>query len=294
MARLPRRPPAGVRTGIRGRSNHGRARPLVPDSSKFAPLGAPKRVWAVGSVHGDVDRLSAVHDRIAPHFTAGDRLVYLGNFIGRGPAILATVDELLAFRREALALPGMMVTDVVYLRGAQEEMWQKLLQLQFATDPRMVLEWMLQQGVGATLEAYGMDPEEARRAAGSGTVGLTRWTQTLRARIQARPGHYEFMGSIRRAAYTDDHGLLFVHSGFDPSRPLETQRDSFWWSSNSFTTLEGPYSSYKRVVRGFEKNHPGVLVEDYTATLDAGCGFGGSLVAACFLPDGQVVDALEA
>ncbi|MGM0560013.1 MAG: hypothetical protein ACQETX_02960 [Pseudomonadota bacterium] len=260
----------------------------------FGELVEARRVWAVASIHGEADRLVDLHERLWPRAEAGDRLVYLGNIIGRGSASGETLDELLGFRTAFMTLEPATDEQVVFLRGSQEEMWQKLLQLQFATDPRMVLEWMLQQGVGATLEAYGMDPDEARRAAGSGTVGLTRWTQTLRARMQARPGHYEFMGSIRRAAYTGDHGLLFVHSGFDPSRPLETQRDSFWWSSNGFTTLESPYSSYKRVVRGFEKSHPGVLVEDYTATLDAGCGFGGSLVAACFLPDGQVVDALEA
>ena len=38
-----------------------------------------------------------------------------------------------------------------YLRGSQEEMWHKVLQLQFAADPRGVLAWMLEQGLGTTL-----------------------------------------------------------------------------------------------------------------------------------------------
>ncbi|MFC4349966.1 hypothetical protein ACFOW6_00265 [Fodinicurvata halophila] len=259
----------------------------------FGELSNTQRVWAVASIHGEAERLVALHEALWPRAEPGDRLVYLGNMIGRGAACGETLDELLGFRTAFLTLEPSIEEQVVFLRGGQEEMWQKLLQLQFATDPRAVLEWMLQQGVGATLETYGFDPEEARRVAGSGTVGLTRWTQSLRSRIQSRPGHYEFMGSIRRAAYTEDHSLLFVHSGFDPSRPLETQRDSFWWSSNGFATLEEPYSSYRRVVRGFEKNHPGLVMEDYTLTLDGGCGFGGPLLAACLLPDGQVVDMLE-
>ena len=36
---------------------------------------------------------------IETRFKNGDRLVYLGNFLGRGSAIIETVDEILMFRR---------------------------------------------------------------------------------------------------------------------------------------------------------------------------------------------------
>jgi hypothetical protein len=265
---------------------------LVPDSSKFAPLGAPKRVWAIGAVHGDVDRLSAVHDRIAPHFTAGDRLVYLGNFIGRGPAILETVDELLAFRREALALPGMMVTDVVYLRGAQEEMWQKLLQLQFAPNPPEVLSWMLGQGVEATLKAYGGRPEEGLKAAHDGAVQLTRWTNRLREAIRGAPGHNNLYTVLKRAAFCDA-GVLLVSAGLDTDRPLAAQGDSFWWGASRFSAIDRPYETFKRVVRGFDSANEGVTVTDYTASLDAGCGRGGHLAAALMSPEGDIIELIE-
>ncbi|MDF2097347.1 hypothetical protein [Aquibaculum arenosum] len=253
-----------------------------------------QRVWAVASIHGEVGRLEALHAGLWDRLRPGDRLVYLGNAIGRGPDSCATIDELLSFRRAFMTLQPEEAPQVVFLRGAQEEMWQKLLQLQFATDPPGVLEWMLQQGVAETLAAYGFDMEEARRAASSGAVGVTRWTQALRQRIQAAPGHYAFMGEIRRAALTDDGALLFVNAGLDPSRPLETQRDSFWWSSAAFARMSEPYGSYHRVVRGFDPRHPGVEIGDFTATLDAGCGFGGTLLAACVLPDGTIEEALEA
>src|SRR3546814_18686442 len=61
-------------------------------------------------------------------------------------------DLLLRFRSLFLARPDAFACDVVHLRGSQEEMWQKLLQLQFATDPRAVLQWMLDQGLAASLE----------------------------------------------------------------------------------------------------------------------------------------------
>ena len=114
----------------------------MSDNQKFADIRHPKRIWAVGAIHADVERLSALHTDIGRRFMPGDRLVYSGNMIGRGNAVRETMDELLSFRRALIAMPGMLVDDVVYLRGAQEEMWQKLLQLQFAPDPSVVLRWM--------------------------------------------------------------------------------------------------------------------------------------------------------
>lgn len=272
----------------------GKAFAHMAGSEIFATLFDSRRVWAVASIHGEVERLARLHAGLWEKLRSGDRLVYLGNTIGRGPHSAETLDELLAFRRAFMTLEPSERPQVAFLRGGQEEMWQKLLQLQFATDPRGVLEWMLQQGVDATLASYGFDVEDARRAAGSGAVGLTRWTQTLRSRIQAAAGHYDLMGAVRRAAMTDDGALLFVNAGLDPARPLETQRDSFWWNSGSFARIDQPFAGYRRVVRGFERSRPGLEMGEFTATLDAGCGFGGPLLAACLLPDGSVAEALEA
>ena len=66
-------------------------------------------------------------------------------------------------------------------------MWQKLLQLQFAPNPKEVLPWMLQQGVGTTITAYGGDPARASSAAREGAVAITRWTNSLRAAMQTAP-----------------------------------------------------------------------------------------------------------
>src|SRR5690625_3041164 len=161
-------------------------------SQIFATLVGYQRVWAVASIHGEAERLAALHSGLWERMRPGDRLVYLGNIIGRGPQSARAVDEILTFRRAFITLQPDEVPQVVFLRGAQEEMLQKLLQLQFATDPRGVLEWMLQQGVEETVLAYGGDLEEARRATGSGAVAVARWTQSLRSRIQASPGHYDF------------------------------------------------------------------------------------------------------
>jgi len=265
----------------------------MPDPDKFAILRAARRVWAVASIHGEAKRLAALHDRLAERFELGDRLVYLGNYLGRGADVRGTVDELLRFRRLLLAAPGVYVCDIAYLRGAQEEMWQKLLQLQFAPNPRDVLNWVLDHGVGATLAAYGGRADQGMAAARDGAVSITRWTNELRAAMHAVPGHTQLLSALKRAAFTVDNSLLFVHAGIDLERPLTGQSDSFWWASAAFQRIDQPYGGFKKVVRGFDPNHAGVLSTAYTVSLDAGSGFGGALVAACLDVDGRIADRID-
>ncbi len=265
----------------------------ITNRQKFALLKGGRRLWAVGAIHGEAGQLSALHDALAARLKPGDQVVYLGNMIGRGAAVLETLDEIIAFRTLFLSRPGAHVCDIVHLRGAQEEMWQKLLQLQFATDPRQVLAWMLQQGVGATIEAYGSNRAVAERRAGTGVVGITRWTNELRRVMQSHPGHYQLFAALRRAALSEDHSLLCVSAGLAPDRPLDAQKDSFWWGASAFSRMTEPYGGYKRLIRGIAPDHPGLAIDAFRATVDGGCGFGGTLIAACFGPDASLADQVE-
>lgn len=273
---------------------------MSSDSEKFARLGQPRRIWAVGAVHGVADRVAALHDLLWQRIAPGDRLVYLGNMIGRDGDTFATLGELLTFRRALIARPGMFASDVVFLRGAQEEMWQKLLQLQFAPNPSEVLRWMLSQGLGATLAAYGGDAEKGAAAAREGAVQITRWTNELRERMRRAPGHTALFASLRRAALTSSEdpeaagGVLLVSAGLDPARPLAAQADSFWWATGAFRAIAEPYEGYRRLVRGFDPGNRGVEIGAVTASLDAGCGRGGPLVAGAFAADGSVLEVIEA
>jgi serine/threonine protein phosphatase 1 len=264
------------------------------DREKFAVLHAAQRVWAVAAIHGEADRLARLQDALAKRVKPGDRLVYLGNFLGRGVKIKETVELLLDFRRRLLARPLTFAYDIVYLRGAQEEMWQKLLQIQFAPNPREVLGWMLNQGVGATLDAYGGDPRRGVSAIREGALAMTRWSSALRGAMQSQPGHFQLLATLRRAAFTDDHQLLFVSGGLDPERPLSEQSDSFWWGGAGFSRMTQAYSGFARVIRGHDRNQGGPASGPFNMTIDAGCGFGGPLVAVCFLPSGDAEDLIEA
>src|SRR3546814_11639535 len=107
-----------------------------------------------------------------------------------GGDVRATIAEALRFRRSVLAQPPLyMPEDVVHLRGQQEEMWHKLLQIHFAPQPKELLRWMLERGVDATLRAYGDDATQGFSAANASMMELPRWTRRLKAAVQAVPGH---------------------------------------------------------------------------------------------------------
>ncbi|MBC7908470.1 MAG: hypothetical protein H7Y60_17215 [Rhodospirillaceae bacterium] len=267
---------------------------IVSENNVFATLRGSGRIWAIAAIHGEIERLRALHGRLAQDAKAGDQIVYLGDYLGYGQAVRETIDELLMFRRSFLAKPGVEVDDIVYLRGAQEEMWQKLLQLQFAPNSIDVLKWMVEHGIGPTIAAYGGSMDEGLGSAREGILALTRWTSALRQNMRAYDGHTALMSVLKHAAFTDDNALLFVHAGLDPSRPLSAQMDAFWWGSAGFELLEGPYGGYRLVVRGSDRRRGGVRVGAFSATLDSGAGFGGPITCACFGADGQILQMLEA
>jgi hypothetical protein len=265
-------------------------------NERFVDLGLPRRVWAVAAIHGDKDRLMALHDHIATRFNVRDRLVYLGNYLGVGsPDNEAIIEELLAFRAALLAKPGMETTDIVHLRGPAEESWQRLLRLQFAPVPAQALEKLLAAGVEPYLRLYGVSLNDTRSFARAGSVAITRWTNQLRLAQRLAPGHEALMCSMRRAAVTQSsesgaQRMLFVPAGFNSSRSLEDQGDTLWFHTSSFRVSCRGASPFARIVRGFDPNRDGVDTDDLAVTLDGGCGFGGPLVCGCFNAAGHLLE----
>jgi serine/threonine protein phosphatase 1 len=265
----------------------------MSEQDVFATLPAGRSLWAVAAIHGEVDRLRGLHARLADRIEVGEPLIYLGNFMGWGSAVFETVQELLLFRRTLLARPGADCADLVYLRGCQEEMWQRLLQLQFAVNPTEVLRWMLDHGVGTTLAAYGGRAKDGIEATRRGAVAVTEWTSHLRATLRGHDGHNALLRSLRRAAFSGDGTVLLVSAGIDITRPPSEQLDSFWWGGTPFETIRAPFHGVRRIVRGFDPKHGGIDVHDIAITIDGGCGFGGPLVAARFDSAGAFLDRIE-
>ncbi len=258
------------------------------DDSRYGLLNNARRIWAIGSIHGQLEDLRAVHKILISKFRRGDKLVYLGNYFGDSDDNKATIDEILITRRRIMSLPEVfMPEDFVYLRGAREEMFFKLLQLQFAPNPVEVMDWLLDHGMGGTIAAYGETEKGARAIVRQGTMALTRWTNAIRRQIQQSPGHVELTSCLKRACLTGDGKLLFVHACIDPSRPLTMQKDQFWWDNGNFGNIDQKFSGFTKVIRGYDHSNGGIdLDKQFTATVDGGCGRGGKLHAICFAPDG--------
>ncbi|MFY9288591.1 MAG: hypothetical protein WAO98_08840 [Alphaproteobacteria bacterium] len=264
-------------------------------NEKFAELGAPRRIWAVAAIHGDIDRLTTLHDHIASRFNVRDRLVYLGNYLGiESRNNLTLFDEILAFRAALLSKSGVEPSDIVYLRGPAEEAWQRLLRLQFAPAPLQTLEKLLASGVESYLRMYGVSINDTRSMARAGSMAITRWTNQLRALQRSAPGHEALICGMRRAALanasTDQNKVLFVPAGFDPSRTLEDQGDALWWTPATYQVSGRAQNVYSRIVRGFDSVNSGVSLQDEAVTLDGGCGRGGPLMCGCFTPSGKLIE----
>jgi hypothetical protein len=273
---------------------------------RFASLGAPKRIFAVPSIHASLPKLQIIHEHIWSDFQPGDRLVYLGNYTGHGAHSKETIDSLLTFRRCLLSIAGVQPTDIIYLHGQQEEMWQKLLQLQFAPNPAAILEWMLEKGLAQTLESYCIDLHEAKRVSREGVIRLARWTERVRCQIHEHAGHNIFGAQCKRAAFTECSvvqaspynqtcaPLLFVNAGIDSTKPLDDQGDAFWWGHNGFKHMARAYSPYQTIFRGYDPDNHGLNLNKFTATLDNSCGRGGNLVYAQISGDGEILQLREA
>lgn len=269
---------------------------ITPKTDNFAKLGTPEKIWTIPAIHGDITALTSIHDRIMAHFRLGDRVLYHGNYTGYGDHSAACIDEVLTFRRMVLSTQGVLPSDFVYLKGAQEEIWQKLLQLQFAPDPTGVLLWMLGNGLSNTLYSYGISPHDGIEACRAGVMSITKWIAKIRAAVRCHAGHETFSNIQKRAAFTDEsaaYPMLFVNAGLDVNKTIHEQGDNLWWAGREFDQISEAYAPFAKVVRGYDPQHKGLYLNCITATVDDGCGFGGSLISVGFDADGKAAQILE-
>ena len=220
--------------------------------SQFAELKYSKKIWAVGSIHSHLDSFNSIKEHILKHFVYGDKLVFLGNIIGFGKYPTETLSSAIHMRNYLLSKFLLKAEDIVFLRGAQEEMFIKLLQLQTAPNPKDIVQWMFEHGVDKTADSYGFNKEDIINISTQGTLSISRWTTKLNKIIDTFPGHKEYFSNLQHAAFSDTKKILFVNRGVDLSRPLSAQSDCFWWGYQNFSKLNKPYFTFARIVRGYE------------------------------------------
>ena len=197
--------------------------------SPAAPPGT--RLYAVGDIHGRADLLEALLGQIGADAArdppTAKRLIYLGDYVDRGPASSAVID--LVLHRRPLGF------EVVALMGNHEEMM-----LRFLEDIAVGRTWMMNGG-DATLLSYGVEAPSTF----AGTPLLSHAQQQFAERLP--PQHRSFLEGLAISHTEGDY--LFVHAGVRPGVPLDRQRtEDLLWIRDEF--LDSTRDFGKVVVHG--------------------------------------------
>ncbi len=224
----------------------------MQSNSKFAELKCCNNIWAIGSIHSHLDSFELIKNHIIKNFSKNDKIVFLGNIIGLGNNAKETLSSAIDLRNQLMSNFFLKNEDVIFLRGAQEEMFLKLLQLQTAPNPYEIVKWLFEHGVDKTIRSYNMNITEVHEIATQGTISISRWTSKLNKTVASVNGHKEYFSNLHHAAFADTKKILFVNRGVDITRPLSAQNDCFWWGYHNFSKLDKPYNTFKKIVRGYE------------------------------------------
>lgn len=174
--------------------------------SRQAASAGPRghRAYAVGDIHGRLDLLDELLERIAADNRGRGRakttIVFLGDLIDRGPQSAEVVERLRLYR------PGF--ARPLFLMGNHEEVLLRIL----GGEAELIHDW-LRFGGGECALSYGLDPDELRKARGSHAVRL------LDRAIPRE--HQKFLTSFVDTASFGQY--LFVHAGVRPGVPLASQ-----------------------------------------------------------------------
>ena len=266
------------------------------NSGNFVELNNLGKIWAIGSIHSNLNAFSSIKEHIINNFSIDDKLVFLGNVIGLGDNSKETLTSVIDLRFNLMSKFKLKPQSIVFLRGAQEEMLTKLLQLQLAPNPTEIVEWMFEHGVNKTLHSYGYSEGEIKNIASAGTMQISKWTSNLSKSIQMCPGHMQYFLNLKHAAYSETKKILFVNRGVDITRPLSAQNDCFWWGFQNFSKIQAPYKTFIRIVRGYESehfNHVKNFKNQVVCTLFKQPLSNKNILCGIFGSNGQILDLFE-
>lgn len=217
------------------------------------PPGA--RLFAIGDIHGRLDLLDALLARLDDEGARepGGQLIFLGDYIDRGPAIKEVVERLVAVRTER---PASM-----FLLGNHEQVLAE-----FIASPERRADW-LDWGGEETAASYGVPRPEQK---------------TPRALADALsqlmpPSHRAFLAQLAPSATLGDY--FFAHAGVRPGVPLDLQSiDDLLWIRDAFHNARPDQRPDKVVVHG---HHPVRKPLDlgWRIAVDTGAVYGGKLTA---------------
>ncbi len=268
----------------------------MEDTSNFIELNKSQKIWAVGSIHSNLESFKSIKKYISENFGKDDKLIFLGNIIGLGDNSKETLSSVIDLRFSLMSKFKLKPESIIFLRGAQEEMFTKLLQLQLAPNPVEILEWMFDHGVNETIKSYGFSEDEVKDVSTSGTIKISKWTTRLNKAVQTNPGHTQYFLNLKHAAYSHTKKILFVNRGVDITRPLSAQNDCFWWGFQNFSKITEPYKTFIRIVRGYESKHLNnskISKNNVVCTLFKQPLSNKSVLCGIFKENGEILDLFE-
>lgn len=191
-----------------------------------------ERVYAIGDVHGRLDCLDTLLGLIAEdrarHGEAVTTLVFLGDFVDRGPDSRGVVE-----RVRTLDLPGVTIRS---LKGNHEE-----IMLEAMANDRSSLGLFDRVGGKQTMMSYGMSADEYDHCA------LSELAARMREYVPAT--HLDFLAALEDHVTIGDY--RFVHAGIRPGIAFDEQRGSdLRWIRREFLDHTGP--------------HDGIIVHGHT------------------------------
>ena len=170
---------------------------------------------AVGDVHGNLRALQSLLKKVAANLTAADTLVFLGDYIDRGPDSKGCIEEIVRLESDA-PFP------VVPLLG-NHEMWM------LATmDDYTKHSWLLGADAFPTVASYSPSAaQKLRLSAEEAAFRLITDDVELPYEVffEAMPaGHRRFFKRLR--PFYESDGAFFVHAGVDPDGGAPAEQDS--------------------------------------------------------------------
>lgn len=198
------------------------------------------RLLAMGDIHGCHHMLMKLLERIA-FDPATDTLVFVGDYIDRGPDSRKVIDTLINLRASC--------PNLVCLKGNHEAML-----LNYYLDGRGEQQFFLNGGL-ATLDSYGISPADTR--AGRGLP----------------EDHLQFLRGLPLFHEAEDY--LFVHAGLRPGVHLADQSsEDLLWIRYEFMDSEEDFG--RTVVFGHTPLRD-PLIESNKIGIDTGAVYGGRL-----------------
>jgi serine/threonine protein phosphatase 1 len=201
-----------------------------------------RKIFAVGDIHGCYDKLAAMMQILPWRKDEGDLLLFIGDYIDRGPKSREVVDFLVRLRQEG--------GEFVFLKGNHE---------------KMLLDYYIQQKDQMLYVANGGAETIASYVEG----GIGRKAFVLPEE------HLEFFLSLNLYYETEDY--IFVHAGLKDGMPLtEQSEEDLLWIREEF--IYSAYDWNKRVIFG----HTALEIPFVTPGkigIDTGAVYGNKLTA---------------